>query len=127
VKSTTKRPSKEQPVSDLPSLDWRVVVVRRPTTRGGSFVARRYGVEPAIADLIADLAGLGQEAGRGSTPAASIISNTIRTRRALQVAKDAWEPLPISIVAAGAFASGGETALSPKTLTTSAKLPPGHR
>jgi hypothetical protein len=62
MKTSTKRPSKEQSVSDLPPFDWRVVVVRpRPNTRAGSFVARRFGVAPAMADLIANLAGLGSE------------------------------------------------------------------
>lgn len=32
-----------------------------PITMGGRFVARRYRVEPALADLIADLAGLGAD------------------------------------------------------------------
>jgi hypothetical protein len=63
MKSSIKPPSKEQSVSDLPLFDWRVVVVRpSPNTRGGQFVARKYHVAPAVADLIADLAGLGQEA-----------------------------------------------------------------
>ena len=62
MKCTTKRPFGEQSVSDLPLVDWRVVVVRpRPSTRAGQFVARRYGVDPAIADVIANLAGLGSE------------------------------------------------------------------
>jgi hypothetical protein len=60
MKSTTKLPSREQSVSDLPLLDWRVVVVH-PTTMAGNFVLRRYRVAPAVADLIANLAGLGQE------------------------------------------------------------------
>lgn len=64
VKSTIKRAPLEQSVSDLPLFDWRVVVVRprpRPSTRAGSFVARRYCVDPALADLVADLAGIGSE------------------------------------------------------------------
>jgi len=39
-------------------FSWRVVVLH-PTTRAGSFVARRYRVHPAVADLIANLAGIG--------------------------------------------------------------------
>jgi hypothetical protein len=34
-------------------------VVARPNTVGGQFVARRFRVDPALADLVADLAGLG--------------------------------------------------------------------
>ena len=34
----------------------------KPGTRAGSFVARRYRVHPAFADLVANLAGLGSEA-----------------------------------------------------------------
>lgn len=33
----------------------------QPTTPAGQFVARRYRVDAAIADLIAHLAGLGNE------------------------------------------------------------------
>jgi len=36
-------------------------VVVRPNTVAGQFVARRYRVDPALADLVADLAGLGSE------------------------------------------------------------------
>ena len=32
----------------------------KPGTRAGNFVARRYRVHPAFADLIATLAGLGE-------------------------------------------------------------------
>jgi hypothetical protein len=45
--------------SALPS--WPFVVVR-PNTVAGQFVARRYGVDPALADLVAVLAGIGSEA-----------------------------------------------------------------
>jgi hypothetical protein len=62
MKSNTKSPSSRQPDSDLPLLNWRPVTVRpRPRTRAGSFVARRYCVDPALADLIANLAGIGSE------------------------------------------------------------------
>jgi hypothetical protein len=33
----------------------------KPGTRAGNFVARRYRVHPAFADLVAALAGLGSE------------------------------------------------------------------
>lgn len=58
MKTCTKRRPKTQSVSDLPLFNWRIVVMR-PSTRGGSFVARRYRVHPAVADLIANLAGIG--------------------------------------------------------------------
>lgn len=58
MKSSSKRRLKIQSVSDLPLFNWRMVVMH-PTTRAGSFVARRYRVHPAIADLIANLAGIG--------------------------------------------------------------------
>jgi hypothetical protein len=37
---------------------WPFVVVE-PSTAAGQFVARRYSVDAALADLIADLAGIG--------------------------------------------------------------------
>jgi hypothetical protein len=58
VKTRTKRPRKTQSVFHLPRFSWRVAVVQ-PGTRAGNFVARRYHVHPAFADLIAILAGLG--------------------------------------------------------------------
>ena len=58
MKTCSKRSLKVQSVSDLPLFNWRMVVVR-PNTRAGSFVARRYRVHPAVADLIANLAGIG--------------------------------------------------------------------
>jgi hypothetical protein len=60
LKTCTKRSRKTQSVSDLPLFSWRVVVVQ-PNTRAGRFVARRYRVHPAFADLVANLAGLGNE------------------------------------------------------------------
>jgi hypothetical protein len=42
--------------SALPS--WPFIVVQ-PNTVAGQFVARRFRVDPALADLVADLAGLG--------------------------------------------------------------------
>ncbi len=58
MKTCTKRPRKTQSVSGLPLFSWRVVVVQ-PATKAGQFVTRRYRVQPAFADLIASLAGLG--------------------------------------------------------------------
>lgn len=58
MKTCSKRLSKAQSVSDLPLFNWRIVVVH-PNTRAGSYVARRYRVHPAVADLIANLAGIG--------------------------------------------------------------------
>jgi hypothetical protein len=58
MKTYTKRSLKPQPVSDLPLFSWRVVVLR-PATPAGQFVARRYRVHPAFADLVASLAGIG--------------------------------------------------------------------
>ncbi|WP_338305188.1 hypothetical protein, partial [Bradyrhizobium ottawaense] len=58
MKTCIKRHPKAQSVSHLPLFDWRIVVVR-PSTRAGSYVARRYRVNPAVADLIANLAGIG--------------------------------------------------------------------
>lgn len=62
MKTTTKRAPKEQAASNLLLSDRQVVVVR-PSTIGGSFLARRYRVAPGLADTIAALAGLGQGAG----------------------------------------------------------------
>ena len=58
VKTCTKRTIRRQPISDLPLFTWRVVVLR-PATPAGQFVARRYRVHPAFADLVANLAGIG--------------------------------------------------------------------
>ncbi len=58
MKTCSKRHPKAQSVSDLPLFSWRIVVVH-PNTRAGSYVALRYRVHPAVADLIANLAGIG--------------------------------------------------------------------
>jgi hypothetical protein len=58
LKIYSKRPLKNQLVSDLPLFSWRVVVLR-PATPAGRFVAGRYRVHPAFADLVANLAGIG--------------------------------------------------------------------
>ena len=39
----------------------RAMIRAKPGTRAGNFVARRYRVHPAFADLVANLAGLGSE------------------------------------------------------------------
>lgn len=45
--------------------DYRLAVVHAPTlSRAGRFVARRYRLEPHVAEIIADLAGLGDREGR---------------------------------------------------------------
>ena len=41
----------------LPLFDWRAAVVHAPATRGGQHLTRRYRVDPAIADVMANLAG----------------------------------------------------------------------
>jgi hypothetical protein len=58
MKTYIKRRHESQPVSDLPLFAWRVVALP-PTTPAGQFVVRRYRVHPTVADLIANLAGLG--------------------------------------------------------------------
>jgi hypothetical protein len=60
MKRHSKRTRKSQSVSDLPLFSWRVTVLQ-PSSCAGLFVSRRYGVHPALADLIASLAGLGSE------------------------------------------------------------------
>lgn len=50
-----------QSYADLPLFVWRATNLQ-PSSRAGQFVVRRHRVHPAIADLIADLAGLGKEA-----------------------------------------------------------------
>jgi len=62
VKMTINPPVETQSISSLPRFAWPSVVVVQPSTRDGQFVASRFGVAPAVADLIANLAGLGQEA-----------------------------------------------------------------
>ncbi|WP_136626620.1 hypothetical protein [Bradyrhizobium macuxiense] len=60
VKTSTKRSQETQLISGSPLIPWQPVV-DQPSTRAGQFVARRYSVAPAVADLIANLAGLGSE------------------------------------------------------------------
>jgi hypothetical protein len=62
MKSNTKRSPQRQLDSNFPLLNWRPAIVRPfPSTPAGQFVARRYRVTPALADLIANMAGLGSE------------------------------------------------------------------
>lgn len=63
MKNSTRRHYKTQPVLDLPLFNWRALAVR-PSTVAGAFVARRYRVRPAFADLVAALAGIGPGAER---------------------------------------------------------------
>ncbi|MBB4362185.1 hypothetical protein GGD65_003210 [Bradyrhizobium sp. CIR18] len=58
MKTYSKQRPQIQPVSDLPLFSWRAAV-RRPATPAGHFICRRYRVHPAVADLIANLAGIG--------------------------------------------------------------------
>ncbi|UPJ78591.1 hypothetical protein IVB16_27470 [Bradyrhizobium sp. 183] len=49
----------------VPVADWRVTVFQpQVLTRAGRFVARRYRLEPHVAEIIADLAGLGDQGER---------------------------------------------------------------
>jgi hypothetical protein len=54
-----KQPTKIQLLSGLTLLDWRVVVVHKPTTKAGWYISSRFPIPPGHADLIASLAGLG--------------------------------------------------------------------
>ena len=49
-----------QSVGNPLDLNSSIVVRPRPSSRAGSYVARHFRVDPALADLIADLAGLGE-------------------------------------------------------------------
>jgi hypothetical protein len=59
VNKHSKSKPKFQDISGLPLFDWRQAVVQPPRTRAGLHVARRYGVQSSIADVVAALAGLG--------------------------------------------------------------------
>jgi hypothetical protein len=52
---------KSQSLIGLPLFerDWRQSKPRYPTTFAGGHIVRKFGVSPLIADVIADLAGLG--------------------------------------------------------------------
>jgi hypothetical protein len=58
LKTCIKHLQKTQPASDLPPFDRRIVIVQ-PNTQAGRFIARRYRLSPAVADLVANLAGIG--------------------------------------------------------------------
>jgi len=52
-------------LAGLPLFDWRQTPPRRPPTPAGAYVTRKFGIPIAIADVVADLAGLGhREAAR---------------------------------------------------------------
>jgi hypothetical protein len=60
MKSNNKRSAGEcHDLAGLPLFDWRQTPPRRPPTPAGAYVTRKFGVPIAIADVIADLAGLG--------------------------------------------------------------------
>jgi len=64
MKINTKHSQETQSISGLGlPLFARRSVVMKPRTPAGRFVARRYRVDPALADLIANMAGLGNEWG----------------------------------------------------------------
>ena len=58
MKTCTKLPHQDQPISDPPLFNWRIVAAR-PNTMARCFLVRRYRVDPAVADVIANLAGIG--------------------------------------------------------------------
>lgn len=60
MKTNIEGAFRAQSVPNPPFLNSQIGV-GCPITMGGRFVARRYRVEPALADLIADLAGLGAD------------------------------------------------------------------
>ena len=66
MKSNNKRSGdKCRDLAGLPLFDWRQTLPRRPPTPAGAYVTRKFGVPIAIADIVADLAGLGpREAAR---------------------------------------------------------------
>lgn len=59
MKTPTNDAQKAQSISNLALDPWRTVVVQ-PATPGGQFLMRRHRVYPAVADLIASLAGIGE-------------------------------------------------------------------
>jgi hypothetical protein len=61
LKTRTKHLQKTQSASHLPLFPWRAAVFQ-PSTRAGLHLSRQYRLRPAIADLIAALAGLGSVA-----------------------------------------------------------------
>jgi len=59
----SKRIQRRAPVRnkscDLPLFSWQAAVARRPLSRAGAFVMRRYRLAPHTAEVIAALAGFG--------------------------------------------------------------------
>ena len=53
------RPRKSHPISKTLRIDRRPSTVGKSVTRAGQLICRKFGVLPAVADVIADLAGLG--------------------------------------------------------------------
>ena len=50
-------------ILNLAGADWSIIDPAGPATVAGRYVARRYNVNPASADVIAHLAGLGSAEG----------------------------------------------------------------
>ena len=48
-----------QDLSDLPLFSWAGRAAAPPLTLGGRWVKRRVGLPPRMANLVADLAGIG--------------------------------------------------------------------
>jgi hypothetical protein len=61
MKSYNPRSRKSHRISKPSRFDHRTAVVRKPATCAGLYLARRYRVDPAIADLLASFAGFGAE------------------------------------------------------------------
>jgi hypothetical protein len=55
--NTTSNCSQETQ-SDPPPFDWRCTL--SPVTTAGRYVAKHYRINPAVADLVASLAGIGE-------------------------------------------------------------------
>ncbi len=60
----TEFPAHCHDLSALPLFGFQHVVVAPPATRAGLHLTRRYRVHPAIADVVAELAGLGERGAR---------------------------------------------------------------
>jgi hypothetical protein len=61
MKSYNKRPGDRcHGLAGLTLFDWRQKLPRRPPTPAGAYVTRKFGVLSAIANVVADLVGLGR-------------------------------------------------------------------
>ena len=59
MKSNNKRSGDRcHGLAGLPLFDWRQTLPHRPPTLAGAYVTRRFGVPIAIAEVVAELAGL---------------------------------------------------------------------